>query len=253
MHKLLLGGAAIALALAGPSAAQTYSLENADGFELHNAKAESVTFQGEKAIRVETTDEAAERIAAARREAAARRKSSGGGRPGPGAGEANRVDHLVISPVNDFSSGTIEVDLAGQPGEGATGGARGFVGVSFRVQPDNKTYDTFYLRPTNGRAEDQERRNHSAQYISHPDWPWFRLRNETPSKYESYVDLQPAKWIHVKIEVDGEKARLYVDGREQPTLIVNDLKSGPDAKGAVALWFEGSTVAHFANLNITKK
>lgn len=252
MHKLLLAGVVLALCLKAPVAAQNYPLESADGFELHNAMAESVTFQGKKAIRVVTSDEAAGRIAAARREAAARRKGSGGPR-GPGAGEANRVDHLVISPVNDFSSGTIEVDLAGQPGEGAAGGARGFVGVSFRVQPDKKTYDTFYLRPTNGRAEDQERRNHTAQYISHPDWPWFRLRSETPSKYESYVDIEPEKWIHVKVEVDGEKARLYVDGREQATLIVNDLKSGPEAKGAVALWFEGSTVAHFANLKITKK
>ena len=252
MHRLLLSVAA-GLALAGSAAAQTYSLDSADGFELHNAVAESVTFQGKKAIRVKTSDEAAERIAAQRRAAAARRKTSGGGRPGPGAGEANRVNHLIISPVKDFSSGTIEVDMAGQPGEGSSGGARGFVGVSFRLQPDNHTYDTFYLRPTNGRAEAQERRNHSAQYISHPDWPWFRLRSESPSKYESYVDIEPAKWIHVKIEVDGEKARLYVDGREQPTLIVNDLKSGPNGKGAVALWFEGSTVAHFANLKITKK
>ena len=253
MRLVLFSTVAAALAFAGSAAAQTYALDSAEGFELHNAKAESVTFEGKKAIRVVTSDEAAERIAAARRAAQARRKNSGGGRRGPGAGEANRVNHLVISPVKDFSSGTIEVDLAGQPGEGSGGGARGFVGVAFRLQPDNKTYDTFYLRPTNGRAEDQERRNHSAQYISHPEWPWFRFRSETPSRYESYVDIEPAKWIHVKIEVDGEKARLYVDGREQPTLIVNDLKSGADAKGAVALWFEGSTVAHFANLKITKK
>ena len=93
----------------------------------------------------------------------------------------------------------------------------------------------------------------TAQYIHHPDWPWFRLREETPSKYESYVDIEPSKWIHVKIEVDGDRARLYVDGREQPTLIVNDVKSGASGNGAVALWFEGSTVAHFANLKITKK
>lgn len=114
------------------------------------------------------------------------------------------------------------------------------------------TYDCFYLRPTNGRAEDQERRNHSAQYISHPDYPWFRLRQETPSKYESYVDLQPATWTAVKIVVEGATAKLYVHGNDQPTLIVNDLKSGVDGKGAVALWFEGSTVAHYSDLKITK-
>ncbi|MCB9384271.1 MAG: hypothetical protein H6509_06630 [Bryobacterales bacterium] len=217
------------LALAGSAAAQTYPLDSAKGFTLHNAKADSVTFQGKKAIKVVSAGEAPQ-----------------------GRGEANRLDHLVISPVTDFSNGTIEVDLAGEPGDAAGGGARGFVGLAFRLQPDNKTYDTFYLRPTNGRADDQERRNHSAQYISHPDWPWFRLRKETPSKYESYVDIEPAKWIHVKVTVDGDKARLYVNGNDQPTLVINDVKSGPDAKGSVALWFEGSTVAHFANLKITK-
>jgi hypothetical protein len=42
--------------------------------------------------------------------------------------------------------------------------ARGFAGIAFRVQPDLRTYDAFYLRPTNGRADDQVRRNHAAQY-----------------------------------------------------------------------------------------
>ena len=32
----------------------------------------------------------------------------------------------------------------------------------------------------------------------------------------------------VKIEVRGDRARLYVHGHEQPTLIVNDVKSGAE-------------------------
>ena len=122
--------------------------------------------------------------------------------------------------------------------------------IAFRLQEDLQTYDAFYLRPTNGRAEDQERRNHSVQYISHPDWPWFRLRKETPSKYESYVDLVPGQWTKIRVEVDGERARLYVHGNEQPTLMVNDVKSGADASGGVALWLEPGTVAHFRNLTV---
>lgn len=76
-----------------------------------------------------------------------------------------------------------------------------------------------YLRPTNGRADDQVRHNHSAQCISHPDWTWFRFRKETPDKHESYVDLVPGEWTKVKIEVRGAQARLYVHGRPQSTLI----------------------------------
>lgn len=122
------------------------------------------------------------------------------------------------------------------------------MGIAFRLQGDRKTYDAFYLRPTNGRADDQDRRNHAAQYIAHPDWPWDRLRKETPSRYEAYVDLVPEVWTKVKIEVRGDRARLH--DNEQPTLIVNDVKSGPNARGAVALWLGPGTVAHFRNLTV---
>ena len=118
------------------------------------------------------------------------------------------------------------------------------------MQKDLRTYDAFYLRPTNGRADDQERRNHAVQYIAHPDWPWFRLRKETPSRYEAYADLVPGVWTKIKIDVRGDKARLYVNDAEQPTLLVNDLKSGATGKGAVALWLDQGTVAHFRNLSV---
>jgi hypothetical protein len=111
--------------------------------------------------------------------------------------------------------------------------------------------DAFYLRPTNGRAEDQERRNHSVQYISHPDWTWSRLRRETPSRYEAYVDLLPDTWTKIRIDVRGAQARLYVNDQPQPVLIVNDVKSGPSGKGGVALWIGPGTVAHFRDLVVT--
>ncbi|HYJ40901.1 MAG TPA: hypothetical protein VEW08_08935 [Steroidobacteraceae bacterium] len=163
------------------------------------------------------------------------------------------VETLALITGLEFGDGVIEAEIAGDVLPGAPEGARGFVGIAFRVQDDLKTYDAFYLRPTNGRADDQVRRNHSAQYISHPDWPWFRLRKEFPSRYESYVDLVPGTWTKVKIEVRGEQARLYVHAMEQPALIVNDVRSGANGKGAVALWIDVGTVAHFRNLSVSKK
>jgi hypothetical protein len=109
----------------------------------------------------------------------------------------------------------------------------------------------FNLRLTNGRAEEQQRRNHATQYSSLPNWPWFRLRKETPSRYESYVDLLPDVWTSIRIDVRGDRARLYVHGQDQPTLIVNDLKSGVRRTGKVALWINNGTVAHFRNLTVT--
>ena len=202
--------------------AQTIPLDAMDQLKLVNVKAETVTFKGRKALRV---------IDAA-------------------APETSDDGRLVILPKTDFQDGIIEVDLAGEPGPGAAEGARGFVGMAFRVAADTSRFECFYLRPTNGRAEDQVRRNHSAQYISKPGFPWPFLRKNFPEKYETYVDLVAGEWTKVKIEVRGEKARLYVNGVEQPTMLVNDLKQG-QSKGAVALWIGTGTVAHFSNVRIS--
>jgi hypothetical protein len=162
----------------------------------------------------------------------------------------NAASYAVVKDVS-FRDGTIEVDLAGQPAVGAGGGARGFIGVAFRLQGDG-AYEYIYLRPTNGRADDQVRRNHSTQYSSHPDFDFARSRQEAPEKYESYVDLEPGVWTKYKIEVEGRKARLYVHGAEQPCLIVDDLKLEPRG-GSVALWVGPGTEGYFSNLKITAK
>lgn len=167
-------------------------------------------------------------------------------------GENSDLKFVKISDV-DFSNGIIEVELAGEPAEGASGQARGFVGVAFRINNDNSKFEYIYLRPTNGRADDQIRRNHSVQYASFPDYPWFRLRKEFPEKYETYADLVPGMWTKLKIEIEGEKAKLYVHGNTQPTLIINDLKHGSDAHGSIGLWIGPGTVAHFSDLKITQK
>lgn len=156
---------------------------------------------------------------------------------------------LALLKGSSLKNGTIEVDLAGQPSGRAAATARGFVGVAFRVQRDGR-HELIYLRPTNGRADDMLRRNHSTQYVSEPEWPWERLRKEFPGVYESYVDLEPGVWTHYKIVVKGTRAELYVHGASQPCLIVKDLRLG-EAEGAVALWIGPGTEGHFANLKVT--
>jgi hypothetical protein len=162
----------------------------------------------------------------------------------------NAASYAVVKDAS-FQDGTIEVDLAGQPTAGAGSGARGFIGIAFRLLGD-RAYEYIYLRPTNGRADDQVRRNHSTQYSSYPDFDFARSRQEAPEKYESYVDLEPGVWTKYKIEVEGRKARLYVNGAEQPCLIVNDLKLEPRT-GGVALWVGPGTEGYFSNLKITAR
>jgi hypothetical protein len=210
-----------ALLFTGFAAAEvkTIPLTSTDGLKFHGASAEAVTYEGRKGLRASQKE---------------------------GAGEQS----LIIAAAG-FHNGTIEIDVSGRPGASAVQAARGFVGVAFRVADDFSKFECFYLRPTNGRADDQVRRNHSVQYISFPGFPWEKLRKEEPEKYESYADLVPGEWTKVKITVDGVKARLYVKDAGQPALIVNDLKQG-DSRGAVGLWIGPGTEAHFANLKITQ-
>jgi hypothetical protein len=165
---------------------------------------------------------------------------------------ANDPGTIAILRNSKLQHGEIELDLAGQPGAGASSTARGFVGVAFRVQGAGERYEYIYIRPTNGRAEDQVRRNHSVQYGAHPEYPWFRLRKEEPEKYESYADLLPGVWTKMKVVFDGTKARLYLHGSAQPNLLVNDLKLG-EAAGRIALWIDEGTEAYFANLRVTSR
>ena len=157
---------------------------------------------------------------------------------------------LAAISESDFEDGTIEVDVAGLPREGAMQAARGFIGIAFRLQ-DATHYECFYIRPTNGRADDQLRRNHSTQYVGEPDFPWERLRKESPGVYESYTDLAAGEWTKVKIVVSGVRAQLFVNGAEQPCLIVNDLKHGK-SRGKIALWVGPDTEGYFANLVVRK-
>lgn len=155
---------------------------------------------------------------------------------------------LAILTRSDLRDGTIELDLAGAPRAGAPSDSRGFIGIAFRVGAGEQS-ELIYLRPTNGHADEQLRRNHTVQYVSTPDYTWQRLRKESPGLYESYVDIQPGAWTHVRIVIAGTTARLYIGGAAQPTLIVNDLKRG-NSTGQVALWTHVETEGYFGRVTI---
>lgn len=218
-----------------PTARWTVALDSMDGLEiqpvaekgLDRAKvtAEVATYAGRRALHLLNDDSVI-----------VKRNRSGG-------------QSLAIMKGSDFKDGTIEVDVIGLPREGSPPDTRGFVGLAFHVQDHGSRFEAFYLRFTNGRADDQLRRNHTAQYVSEPDFPWFRLREENPGVYESYVDIEPKAWTRIKAVVIGPKAKLYVNGATQPCLIVNDLKLG-ETRGEIALWDGSDTEAYFSNLRI---
>jgi hypothetical protein len=124
--------------LAGPLWAQI----SMDQLELHQVAASKVEYQGKQAVRLDA-------------------------RPNVPNGES-----YAVLKGERFHNGTIEASLAGKPGANAAPDARGFIGIAFRLQGNR--YEYIYLRPTNGRADDQVRRNHSVQYGAHPDYDFDR-------------------------------------------------------------------------------
>jgi len=205
------------------SAAMSFPLDSMAGLEVVNGKAELAIYRERRSLHLVAM-------------------------PGRSDPEDNAAVMAFVSGV-DFKNGMIEADIAGSPLPGSRSDARGFIGINFRSQERGARTESIYLRPTNGRADDQLRRNHSVQYESIPDFPWFRLRKENPGVYESYADLDAGAWTKMKIVVSGAKARLYVNGSDQPCLIVNDLKLG-ETHGQIALWAHWSTDAYFSNLTI---
>ncbi|HET7003610.1 MAG TPA: hypothetical protein VFI33_19950, partial [Puia sp.] len=155
-----------------------------------------------------------------------------------------------LNNTENFKNGTIEVMLLSRLVPDADASARGFIGLAFRINKDNSKFESIYIRPTNGRADDQIRRNHSTQYFSYPDYKFDRLRKESEGKYESYADMGLNEWIKMKIVVKDAQAKLYLNDNPQPVLIVNDLKLGASNNGAIGLWLDGGTDAYFREIKV---
>lgn len=144
----------------------------------------------------------------------------------------------------ELTNGVIEFDAKGRsaPVQGS------FVGVAFHVR-DAKIYDAVYFRPFNFRAADPERKAHAVQFVSEPEWPWQRLRQEKTGQYEKPIDPAPDgdTWFHARVVIAKPKVSVYLNGAAEPSLVVNELA---DRKGgSVGLWCNSYGV--IANLTIT--
>jgi hypothetical protein len=153
----------------------------------------------------------------------------------------------------DFKNGTIEVKVLSRLMKNAPAFARGFIGLAFRIGEKNEKFESIYIRPTNGRVDDQIRRNRSIQYFAFPDYRFDKLRKTDPEKYESYTDMGLNEWIIMRIEVAGAQAKLFLNNSKQPSLVVNDLKLGTDNAGSIGLWIGNWTEGYFKDLKVIKQ
>jgi hypothetical protein len=153
----------------------------------------------------------------------------------PGAGFL-RMKDLV------FTDGIIECDIKGKNAPG-----RSFVGIAFHGVNDS-TYDAVYFRPFNFKNE--ERSGHSVQYISHPEYTWYKLREAHPGKYENNLDPvpEPEAWFHIKMEIQYPVVKVYVNHSDIPSLKVNQLST--QEKGWIGFWVGNNSEGSFRNLKI---
>lgn len=164
------------------------------------------------------------------------------GRP---ALKAKGIVWLEGTPLGDA---TIEVDILGQSAPPQSN----FLGIAFRGV-DATTYECVYFRPFNFRHPNPDNARRSVQYISHPAWPWARLRQEHPRRYEKPITPAPDgdAWLHAKIVIAGKSIRVFVNGATAPSLEVESLADR--SAGRIGIWggAEAGQGGHFANLAIT--
>ncbi len=144
-----------------------------------------------------------------------------------------------------IANASIELDIKGEDARG-----RSFVGLAFHGLNDS-TYDVVYFRPFN--FESAQRKTHSVQYISHPEFTWHKLREEHPEMYENLVIPvpDPNDWFHVRIEVDYPEVKAYVNNADEPSLIVKQLSSRKE--GWIGFWVGHNSEGWFKNLKISSK
>ncbi len=149
-----------------------------------------------------------------------------------------------------FHNGVIEVDVCGKLLPDAPDYARGFIGIVFRANENDSEFESFYIRPTNGKGcTDPVRKIHGCQYFSYPGYTFSYFREFGIGGYEGSVDtISLGEWSHIRAEITDDTGVFFVDG--VTVLEVNGFKHGPAAKGSVGLYVDIGTDGFFRNLKI---
>jgi hypothetical protein len=205
-------------------------------FELHNVTGSIINFEGKKVLKIER-DLAAIPF------------------------DENRLEATVDEPhyaklvgLEDFENGTIEIKMYSQiQNPSPYPQAAGFIGVFFRVDQNDKAFESIYLRPKVGRISNQMARNHAVQYFSYPHAKFQTLRDKYPSgSYEGSAPVALNEWIEMRIEVNGETAEMFINNMKYSSFIVNKML-GTNKKGSIGLYVDIGTIGYFKELKVTKK
>ncbi len=177
--------------------------------------------------------------------------------PGDGIARVRKTDKelpdentYLKAKHTDFHNGVIEADVCGKLLPDAPDYARGFIGIVFRASADDSEFESFYIRPTNGRdCTDPVRKAHGCQYFSYPGYTFSYFREFDIGGYEGRVDtIALGEWSRIRAEIREDRGVFFVDGVR--VLEVSGLKHGPGSRGGVGLYVDIGTDGFFRNLTV---
>lgn len=160
--------------------------------------------------------------------------------------DAKEGDGIGILKEIEFETGTIEIELLGENNPG-----RSFIGIAFNIE-DQETFEAIYFRPFNFVATEQARKDHMVQYIYHPEFTWYKLREDRTGEFENEIPVppDPDKWFDAKIVVSEKEVKVFVDEIADPVLVVERLTKG--TSGKIGLWAGNGSSGRFRNLVLTQ-
>ncbi len=132
----------------------------------------------------------------------------------------------------EFQNGIIEVDIA-------VDGSRSYPGILFRMQSKD-TYEKFYLRPHRAGLY-PDALQYAPTFNAASCWQLY-----TGEGFTASAQLPDNQWLHLKMEIHGTQARVYLGDAEQPALVIHDLKHGL-SKGAIGVSEPTGGLAYFSN------
>lgn len=193
-----------------------------DNFTASHVLCELVEFQGEQVVRVEKHEKL----------------------------EMFDEDTFVLINNVKIQNGAIQATVRSRLLPNAPDFARGFIGLVFRVNDNNSEFESYYVRPTNGRHPDPVRRAHGSQYFAYPGYTFSYFREHKLDGFEAPVDIDIDEWITIRIEFLGEKAKFFVNDLVEPVLIIDSLKHGNRIAKGIGLYVDTGTEGFFKDLII---
>lgn len=153
--------------------------------------------------------------------------------------------------VNDlsFQNGIIECDMKSTLLPDCWEGARGFIGIAFRIDEKDMEFEGFYIRPTNGRGcENAIRKAHGCQYFAYPGYIWSYYREHNVPDYEAPVDtIALDEWAHLKAIIIDDHAEFYINN--ELVLEIKHMQHKP-SKGRIGFNTHIGSDCYFKNLKV---